>query len=97
MREAVIVSAVCTPLGKFNGMLSSIGVTDLGGIAIREAIRRAGIKPNQIDEVIMGQVLTCGYQSWPFLEGRELGHIYNSSTGEMDCGIIIRLFPSRPH
>jgi acetyl-CoA C-acetyltransferase len=65
MREAVIVSAVRTPLGSFNGMLGAIGATDLGGIAIREAIHRAGIDPNQVNEVIMGQVLTCGYGQNP--------------------------------
>jgi acetyl-CoA C-acetyltransferase len=65
MREAVIVSAVRTPLGRFNGMLGAIGATDLGGIAIREAIHRAGIDPNQVNEVIMGQVLTCGYGQNP--------------------------------
>jgi acetyl-CoA C-acetyltransferase len=60
MREAVIVSAVRTPLGSFNGSLGTIGATDLGGIVIREAIRRAGIDPVQVNEVIMGHVLTCG-------------------------------------
>ncbi len=42
MREAVIVSGVRTPLGSFNGSLSSIGATKLGGIVIEEAVRRAG-------------------------------------------------------
>jgi acetyl-CoA C-acetyltransferase len=65
MREAVIVSAVRTPLGSFNGGLSTIGATDLGGIIIREAVRRAGIDPVQVNEVIMGQVLTCGYGQNP--------------------------------
>jgi acetyl-CoA C-acetyltransferase len=65
MREAVIVGAVRTPLGSFNGMLAAIGATDLGGIVIREAIRRAGIEPAQISEVIMGHVLTCGYGQNP--------------------------------
>jgi acetyl-CoA C-acetyltransferase len=65
MREAVIVSAVRTPLGKFNGALSSIGATDLGGMVIRESIQRAGIKPNQVNEVILGQVLPCGYGQNP--------------------------------
>jgi len=43
MREAVIVSAVRTPLGSFNGTLSEIGATELGGMVIEEAVRRAGI------------------------------------------------------
>jgi acetyl-CoA C-acetyltransferase len=65
MHEAVIVSAVRTPLGKFGGTLSAIGATDLGGTVIREAIRRAGIDPALVNEVIMGQVLTCGYGQNP--------------------------------
>ncbi len=60
MREAVIVSAVRTPLGSFNGTLGSMGATDLGGIAIKAAVERAGIDPQVVNEVIMGQVLPCG-------------------------------------
>jgi acetyl-CoA C-acetyltransferase len=65
MREAVIVSAVRTPLGKFNGSLSDIGATELGAVAIREAVRRAGIDPAHVQETIMGQVLMCGYGQNP--------------------------------
>jgi len=65
MREAVIVSAVRTPLGSFNGSLSSIGATKLGGIVIEEAVRRAGISKDQVNEVIMGLVLPCGYGQNP--------------------------------
>lgn len=60
MQEAVIVSAVRTPLGAFNGILEPMEATDLGGIVIKEAIRRAGLKPEHVDEVILGQVLPCG-------------------------------------
>ena len=60
MREAVIVSAVRTPLGNFNGALGSLGATDLGAIAIQTAIQRAGIEIEMVNEVIMGQVLPCG-------------------------------------
>ncbi len=65
MREAVIVSAVRTPLGSFNGSLSSIGGTKLGGIVIEEAVKRAGIGKEQVNEVIMGMVLPCGYGQNP--------------------------------
>jgi len=65
MREAVIVSAVRTPLGSFNGSLSGIGATALGAIVIEEAVRRAGIQKNDVNEVIMGQVLPCGYGQNP--------------------------------
>jgi len=57
MREAVIVSAVRTPLGSFNGSLSTIGGTKLGAIVIEEAIKRAGIGKDQVNEAIMGMVL----------------------------------------
>lgn len=65
MREAVIVSAVRTPLGSYNGTLAGIGATDLGGLVIAEAIRRAGIEPALVNEAIMGQVLPCGYGQNP--------------------------------
>ncbi len=65
MREAVIVSAVRTPLGAFNGSLTDIGATDLGAVVIREAVRRAGIEGRQVNELIMGQVLPCGYGQNP--------------------------------
>jgi acetyl-CoA C-acetyltransferase len=64
-REAVIVSACRTPLGSFNGSLSGIGATKLGGMAIAEAVKRAGIEKTDVDEVIMGQVLPCGYGQNP--------------------------------
>ncbi len=65
MRKAVIVSAVRTPLGSFNGTLSTIGATKLGGMVIEEAVKRAGIKKEDVNEVIMGQVLPCGYGQNP--------------------------------
>jgi len=65
MRRAVIVSAVRTPLGSFNGTLAGIGATQLGATVIAEAVRRAGIETSAVDEVIMGQVLPCGYGQNP--------------------------------
>lgn len=65
MKEAVIVSAVRTPLGNFNGSLGRIGATDLGAIVIEEAVTRAGIAKANVNEVIMGQVLPCGYGQNP--------------------------------
>lgn len=64
-REAVIVSANRTPLGSFNGTLGSIGATQLGGLVIAEAVKRAGVDKSEVDEVIMGQVLPCGYGQNP--------------------------------
>lgn len=65
MRDVVIVSAVRTPLGNFNGALSSIPATQLGAIVIEEAVKRAGITKDNVNEVIMGQVLPCGYGQNP--------------------------------
>ena len=65
MHEAVIVSAVRTPLGSFNGSLGNIGATDLGAIVIKEAINRAAIDKQVVNEVIMGMVLPCGYGQNP--------------------------------
>lgn len=57
MKEVVIVSAVRTPIGSFNGALAGTSAVDLGAIVIKEAVKRAGLDPKQIDEVIMGHVL----------------------------------------
>ena len=60
MPNAVIVSATRTAVGRFGGSLAGIPAAELGAIVIREAVRRAGIDPASVDEVIMGQVLTAG-------------------------------------
>jgi acetyl-CoA C-acetyltransferase len=60
MREAVIIAAVRTPIGKFQGSLSSFSAVDLGAIAVREAVRRAGLDGAQVDEIIMGNVVSAG-------------------------------------
>jgi len=65
MREAVIVSAVRTPLGSFNGTLATMGATKLGALVIEEAVRRAGIGKEEVNEAIMGMVLPCGYGQNP--------------------------------
>src|SRR5437763_4768685 len=59
-KEAVIISAVRTPVGKLLGALKSFKATDLGAIVVREAVKRAGIKPEDVDEVIMGCVIQAG-------------------------------------
>jgi acetyl-CoA C-acetyltransferase len=65
MKEAVIVSAVRTPLGSFNGSLGQTGATELGALVIKSAIQKAGISMDQVNELIMGQVLPCGYGQNP--------------------------------
>ena len=58
--EAVILSAARTPIGKFQGSLSSLPATQLGAIAVKAAVERAGINPEEIEEVIMGNVVQAG-------------------------------------
>lgn len=59
-QEIVIVSAVRTAVGSFQGSLKDVPATELGAIVIKEAVSRAGIKPDQVSEVIMGNVLQAG-------------------------------------
>ncbi len=60
IREAVIVSAVRTPVGKFQGALKSFTAPQLGALVVRESVKRAGVKPEDVDEVIMGCVIQAG-------------------------------------
>jgi acetyl-CoA C-acetyltransferase len=58
--EVVIISACRTPVGKFQGSLSDLSATQLGATVVREAVRRAGVEPAQVDECIMGNVVSAG-------------------------------------
>lgn len=60
MKEVVVVSACRTPIGRFGGMLRSLTAVELGALVIKESLRRAGVKPEQVDYVFMGQVVTAG-------------------------------------
>ena len=60
MTKAVIVSAVRTPIGSFNGTLADVPAPDLGALVIKEALNRAKVQPDQVDEVIFGNVLQAG-------------------------------------
>ncbi|RRN65916.1 acetyl-CoA C-acetyltransferase [Caulobacter sp. 602-1] len=65
MSDIVIVSAARTPVGSFNGALSSLPASDLGKVAIQAAVERAGITPADVDEVILGQVLQAAAGQGP--------------------------------
>jgi len=65
MKEVVIVSAARTPFGKMGGALKPLKATDLGGMAIKDALRRAGIEGSQVDEVIYGMVVPAGQGQIP--------------------------------
>ena len=60
MEQPVIISAVRTPIGRFLGTLQPFSATELGAIVVREAVKRAGIEPAQVDECIMGNVVQAG-------------------------------------
>ena len=60
MREVVIASAVRTAIGTFGGALKDVPAADLGAIVIKEAVNRAGIKPELVNEVVMGNVIQAG-------------------------------------
>lgn len=60
LNDAVIISAVRTPVGKFLGSLKGFSATELGAIVVRESVKRSGVKPEDVDEVIMGCVIQAG-------------------------------------
>src|SRR4051812_7239509 len=65
MPKTVILSSARTPIGKVGGGLSSLDATELGGVAISAALERAGVEPEQVDHVVMGQVLQAGQGQIP--------------------------------
>src|SRR5205814_8652423 len=65
MKEVYVVSAVRTPIGSYGGSLKDIPATKLGAIVIRSAIEKAGIRPEQVDEVLMGCVLQANLGQAP--------------------------------
>ena len=67
--DVVIVSAVRTPVGMFNGGLAPLSATQLGAAAVKAAVARGGIKPEDVDEVIMGNVVSAGIGQAPARQG----------------------------
>jgi acetyl-CoA C-acetyltransferase len=74
-REAVIISAVRTPTGKFLGALKNFSATELGAMVVRESVRRAGVRPEDVDEVIMGCVVQAGLGQNPARQAALKGDI----------------------
>ena len=79
MKEVYIVSIARTPIGSFNGALSSLTALDLGKVAIQKAMERAGINGDQVDEVIMGNVLSANLGQAPARQVSILAGIQNSA------------------
>jgi acetyl-CoA C-acetyltransferase len=78
MPHSVIVSAVRTPTGKFLGALRSFPAPELGAMVVREAVRRAGADPNEVEECIMGNVLTAGEGQNPARQAALHGGLSNT-------------------
>ena len=88
-QEAVILSAARTPIGKFQGSLSSVPATQLGAIAVKAAVDRAGINPAEIEEIFMGNVVQAGEGQAPARQSGILGGIpatVSASTINKVCG-----------
>jgi acetyl-CoA C-acetyltransferase len=77
MAEAVIVSAVRTPTGKFLGGLKDLTATQLGALVVAEAVRRAGIDPAIVEECIMGNVVSAGLGQAPARQAALRGGLSN--------------------
>ena len=87
--EAVILSAARTPIGKFQGALSNVPATKLGALAIQAAVERAGINPQEIEEVIMGNVVQAGEGQAPARQSGIYGGVpatVSASTINKVCG-----------
>ncbi|HEV8620938.1 MAG TPA: thiolase family protein [Nitrospiraceae bacterium] len=89
MRQVVIAGAVRTPIGNLNGVLNTVSATSLGSCVIREALRRANVPPEVVDEVIMGNVLTAGVGQAPARQaakGAGLSDSVSATTINKVCG-----------
>ena len=89
LRDVFIIGAVRTPIGSFLGTLKDFKATDLGGIAIKEAAKRAGISGGDVDEVIMGNVVSAGVGQAPAKQALMKGgipHTVNSFAANKVCG-----------
>jgi acetyl-CoA C-acetyltransferase len=88
-RPVVIASTCRTAIGRFQGSLSAIPATTLGGVVIREAVKRAGVDPAQVAEVIMGQVIQAGVGQAPARQAALKGGLTNTicaTTVNKVCG-----------
>jgi acetyl-CoA C-acetyltransferase len=91
--ESVIVSAVRTPTGKFLGGLKTLSATELGALAVREAVRRAGIDPSSVEECFLGNVLSAGLGQAPARQAALRGGLNDrvaATTINMVCGSGLR-------
>lgn len=93
IQQAVIVSAVRTPMGSFNGVFSSVPATKLGSLAIAEALKRVHVQPEQVDDVYMGCVLSAGLGQAPARQasiGAGIPHSVGATTVNKVCGSSLK-------
>ena len=93
MTDIVIASAARTPIGAFNGALSSLPAHELGKVAIAEALRRAGVAPDEVSEVILGQILAAGEGMNPARQaaiGAGIPHAATAYSVNQVCGSGLR-------
>ena len=93
MRDVAIVSAVRTPVGRFQGSLAEISAVELGAMVVREAVRRAAIAPDSVDECVMGCVLPAGLGQNPARQAALRGGLANTVSAltiNMVCGSGLR-------
>jgi len=90
MKEVVIVSAVRTPIGSFGGTLKDLSATKLGAVAIKAAIARAGIKPEQVQDVLMGSVIQANLGQAPARQAAKFAGLPN----EVNCTTVNKVCAS---
>lgn len=92
-QQAIIVSAVRTPMGSFNGVFSPVPATTLGSIAVAEVLKRINVKPDQVDDVYMGCVLSAGLGQAPARQasiGAGIPYSVGATTVNKVCGSSLK-------
>jgi len=94
--DVVIISGCRTPIGKFQGSLSDLSAPQLGAIAVREAVSRANIDPQQVDECIMGNVVSAGLGQNPRARPHSSVDSSRSRCHDNQQSLRLRIESSRP-
>ncbi len=90
MKEVYIISAVRTPIGSFGGSLKGFSATQLGGFAVKAAVEKAGIKPEQVDDVLMGAVIQANLGQAPARQAAKFAGLPN----EVNCTTVNKVCAS---
>ena len=95
LQRAVIVSAVRTPMGSFNGVFSAVPATKLGSLAVAGTLQRVRISPEQVDGVYMGCVLSAGLGQAPARQA-SIGAGIPQSVGAVTVRLAVAVLPVPP-